>query len=104
MWVPLAVSVLLEAIVGARFGAARLGHELTRAQRGRLSATYSIGLAAVTLPLAGWVAAARTGTTDIRALATRDVVEAVVVVLAAFAAATLVRYALMTVFTRRERP
>jgi hypothetical protein len=101
LWVPLALSVLLEAIVAARFGAARMGHELTRSQRGRLSAYYSLGLAAITLPLAGWVAASD-GRSLAPGLATRDVVQALVVVLAGFAAITLLRWALMSLFTRRS--
>jgi hypothetical protein len=101
LWVPLALSVLLEAIVAARFGAARMGQELTRAQSGRLSAYYSLGLGAVTLPLAVWVAASD-GRKLAPGLATRDVVQAFVIVLAGFAAITLLRWALMSLFTRRS--
>ena len=101
LWVPLALSVLLEAIVAARVGAARMGHELTTSQRGRLSAYYSLGLAGITLPLAVWVAASD-GRSLVLGLATRDVVQALVVVLAGFAAITLVRWALMSLFTRRS--
>ena len=100
LWVPFAISVLLEAIVAARFGAARMGHELTPSQRGRLSAYYSLGLAAVTLPLALWVAASD-GRSLAPALATHQVVQAIVVVLAGFAAITLLRWVLMSLFTRR---
>jgi hypothetical protein len=101
LWVPLALSVLLEAIVAARFGAARMGHELTRAQSGRLSAYYSLGLGAVTLPLAVWVAASDGRKLD-PGLATRDVMQALVIVLAGFAAITLLRWGLMSLFTRRS--
>ncbi len=100
LWVPLALSVLLEAIVAARFGAARMGQELTSGQRGRLSAYYSLGLAAVTLPLAVWVAASD-GRSLAPGLATREVVQAFVVVLAGFGAITLLRWGLMSLFTRR---
>jgi hypothetical protein len=102
LWVPLAFSVLLEAIVAARMGAARLGREWTSAQRGRLSAYYSLGLAAVTLPLAVWEAASHGQSLAPAPMATRDVVEAFVVVLAAFGAMTVVRWALMSLFTRRR--
>lgn len=101
LWVPLAISVVLEAVVAARVGAVSMGHELTSAQRGRLSAYYSLGLAAVTLPLAVWVAASG-GRSLVPALATRDVVQALVVVLAGFAAITLLRWGLMSLFTRRS--
>lgn len=100
IWVPLALSVLLEALVAARFGAARLGHELTTAQRGRLSAYYSLGLGAVTLPLIGWLIASHGQSAP--AMATHDVMQALVIVLAGAAAVTLLRWALMTLFTRRN--
>jgi hypothetical protein len=102
VWVPLACSVLLEAIVAARLGAARLGEEWTSAQRGRLSAYYSLGLAAVTLPLALWIAASDGRSLAPAPMATSHVVEALVVVLAAFGAATLLRWGLMSLFTRRR--
>jgi hypothetical protein len=101
LWVPLALSVLLEAIVAARFGAARMGQELTSGQRGRLSAYYSIGLAAVTLPLAMWVAASDRGSLAFAPMATHDVVQALVIVVAGFAAVTLLRWGLMSLFARR---
>ncbi|HEX8793173.1 MAG TPA: hypothetical protein VF765_19650 [Polyangiaceae bacterium] len=101
LWVPLAISVLLEALVAARLGAARMGEEWTSAQRGRLSAYYSLGLAAVTLPLAVWVAASD-GVSLAPTMATRNVVLALVVALAAFAAATLLRWGLMSLFTPRS--
>jgi len=59
VWLPLACSVLLEAAVGARYGAARMGHPLTPSERGRLSIFYSLGLAAVSLPLWAWLDASR---------------------------------------------
>ena len=54
LWVPLAFSVVLEALVGRalRRGAPR-ATRLTLAERGRLSAYYSLGLAALSLPLVG---------------------------------------------------
>lgn len=102
LWVPLALSVLLEAIVAARLGAARLGQEWTSALRGRLSAYYSLGLAAITLPLAVWVAASDGHSLAPAPMATRDVMQALVIVLAGFAAVTLLRWGLMSLFTRRR--
>jgi hypothetical protein len=101
LWVPFAISVLLEAIVAARFGAARMGQELTTGQRGRLSAYYSLGLAVVTLPLAVWVAASDGRSLAPAPMAAHDVMQALVVVLAGFAAITLLRWGLMSLFTRR---
>lgn len=101
IWIPIALSVLLEAIVAARFGAKSLGHELTPGERGRLSVYYSLGLGAITVPLAVWVAASD-GKSVRPGGATQGVVEAFVLVLAAYAAITLLRWALMSLFTRRR--
>ncbi|MDP9037050.1 MAG: hypothetical protein M3O50_19810 [Myxococcota bacterium] len=56
LWFPLALSVVLEALVGARFGASLLGRPLTSSESGRVSIYYSAGLAALSLPLAAWTA------------------------------------------------
>lgn len=101
LWVPLAFSVLLEAVVAARFGAARMGHELTSAERVRLSAYYSAGLATVTLPLAVWLAASH-GRSLVPGLAAPELALALVVVLVGFAAITVLRWGLMSLFTRRS--
>ena len=57
LWVPLACSVVLEALVGARFGASRMGRPLSPAERLRLSLHYSLGLAVLSIPLVLWLAA-----------------------------------------------
>jgi hypothetical protein len=56
--VPLVCSLLLEALVGARYAAARMGHPLTSSERGRLSVYYSLALAGISVPLAVWLVAA----------------------------------------------
>jgi hypothetical protein len=98
LWVPAACSVLLEALAGARFAAARLGHPLAPAQCARLSAYYSAVLAAIGLPLWGWTLVARAPGGSVapgRALAV------LALVVAALAAATVVRFALMVLFSPR---
>lgn len=105
LWVPLAFSVVLEALVGARLGAARVGHPLTSAERARLSVQYTVGLTAVSIPLAGWIAASKA--THGRLFAGGDaslhrVAVALGLVLAVAALCTMVRYALMTVFSWRR--
>jgi hypothetical protein len=105
LWVPLALSVVLEALVGARVGAARVGHRLTNAERARLSVQYTVGLAAVSIPLAGWIAASRTAPARLFAgggVSLHRVTVALGLVLALAAACTMVRYALMTVFSWRR--
>jgi hypothetical protein len=57
LWVPVACSLLLEALVGAYYGAARLGRPLTWGDSGRISGTYSLALVCGSLPLAGWLSA-----------------------------------------------
>jgi hypothetical protein len=78
-----------------------MGQEWTSALRGRLSAYYSLGLAAVTLPLAVWIAASHGRSLAPAPMATHDVVEVLVIVLAGFGAITVLRWALMSLFTRR---
>lgn len=57
VWFPVALSVVFEAVVGARFGASRLRRSLTSSESARLSVHYSAGLAALSFPLALWTAA-----------------------------------------------
>lgn len=105
LWVPLAVSAVLEALVGVRFGAARVGHPLTSAERARLSVQYTGGLVLVSIPLAGWIAASTAAPARIFAggdVSLDRVVVAFGLVLAVAAAYTIVRYALMAVFSWRR--
>jgi hypothetical protein len=53
--VPLACSVLLEGIAGARYGAVLLGHPLSARERARISITYTLALIVLSLPLAAWL-------------------------------------------------
>jgi hypothetical protein len=108
LWVPLAFSLLLEAVVGARFGASRVGHPLTAPERARLSTYYSVGLVALSVPLAGWIVASKAapgqqlfagGDSSLR-----DVSVSFALVLAAAIIYTALRFALMTLFTRRRAP
>jgi hypothetical protein len=98
LWVPAVCSVLLEALAGARFAAARLGHPLVPAECARLSAYYSVVLAAVGLPLWGWTLAARTPGAP---PAPGSTLAMLALVVAALAAATVVRFALMVIFSPR---
>jgi hypothetical protein len=56
LWMPLVLSVILEAIVGVRYGATR-GQTLDARKCVRVSWTYSLMLACVTAPLVVWIAA-----------------------------------------------
>jgi hypothetical protein len=103
VWIPLACSVLLEALVGARFGAARLGQPLTRAQCARLSAYYSACLAVVTLPLWGWTAATRESSPSAGvAAAASGLAGYAVLAVAALLVATFARAGLLMLLTPKR--
>jgi hypothetical protein len=101
LWLPVACSVLLEALAGARFAATRLGHPLAPAQCARLSAYYSIALAAVGLPLWGWTLAARAPGSP---AAPGSTLAMLALVVAGLAVATVVRFALMVLLSPRRGP
>jgi hypothetical protein len=56
LWIPLVFSVVLEAIVGVRYGATR-GQALDARRCSRVSWTYSLLLAGISVPLVAWIAA-----------------------------------------------
>jgi hypothetical protein len=102
VWVPLAASVVLEALVGARFGAARVGQPLSREQRARLSIYYSGILVLFSIPLVGWIDAANRARDGAAAAGASTSFSSLVRVgAAAVVAATAARYALFGVFARR---
>ncbi|HEY8087646.1 MAG TPA: hypothetical protein VIF09_07375 [Polyangiaceae bacterium] len=105
LWVPLACSVLLEALVGARFGASRVGHRLAPPERLRLSLHYSLGLAGLSIPLVLWLSASHASAEQLAAAGGAtpgDVLFAAGEVLLLLAACTVVRTALMALFTGRR--
>ncbi len=97
--VPLGCSVVFEAASGARLGAARSGGPLTARQAGRISATYSAGLLAISVPLLGWMEASKRAS-GAASMWTPGKVGAA---LALFFVATLARWGLMTLFGRLAR-
>jgi hypothetical protein len=98
IWVPLACSVLLEALVGERFGASRLGRALTLADRGRLSGYYSLCLGSLSIPLLVWTAASRRPDAPFGG---HDPMVAVAVCIAVLAGLTVLRVGLMPIFAAR---
>jgi hypothetical protein len=104
VWVPLAFSVLIEAVVGERLASARLGHRLLAGERLRLSLYYSLGLAAVSIPLVGWLAVSH-GTREQLSTgggaSSHDVILAGGLVLVGLVLYTALRTGLMTLFARR---
>jgi hypothetical protein len=104
--VPLGCSVVLEALIGARYGASRVGHPLTPRERRRLSIRYSAALAAVSLPLVVWLAAAGAsgkGLPVAQALMPHDLPLLAAVTLGALVACTAVRYVLLGLFAPAPR-
>ena len=103
VWLPLGCSVLLEALVGARYGAARMGRPLTPSERGRLSVYYSLALAAVSLALWAWLDASRAsrGGASGGSFALPHAAMGALVLLGGLVVYTALRFALMTAFSRR---
>jgi hypothetical protein len=99
LWVPCALSVAFEALVGARYGATRAGQALTVARSARVSAYYSALLLAISVPLAVWIIASRPVSSAHPSWTLVDVA----VALAALAAATIARTAVMVVVAPRRR-
>jgi hypothetical protein len=98
MWAPLGCSVLLEALIGARYGAARIGRPLTSGERGRLSVYYSLALVAVSVPLAVWLTASKHDRLPAVNVSSQDLLW-VAAALAGLVVYTAVRYGLMAVFS-----
>jgi hypothetical protein len=97
LWIPAAFSVVLEAAVGARFGAARAGKALDAARSGRVSVTYSVALLALSLPLGAWIVASRPVSVGHAWSAA-----SAAIALAAMAVLAAVRWGLMVVFAPRR--
>ncbi len=99
LWLPCALSVVLEALVGARYGAARAGQRLTATRSLRVSAVYSALLLSISVPIAMWIIETRPPSSAHPRWTFADVA----VALLALAVATVVRWALMVVLTPRRR-
>ncbi len=96
--IPLSCSVVLEALAGARAGAARAGRALTPAESGRISVKYSLGLAGLSLVLGVWILAARPAGSALFPVTFLRGVLAVAIL----AFATAARWALMSAFAPRR--
>ena len=97
VWIPLALSVVFEAVTGARFGAARLGRSLKPGECARLSAYYSACLGSLSLPLAAWTLASNRWLAGGASPASVGIVLGVA--FAGWAVATALRFALMALLS-----
>lgn len=95
VWAPLVCSVVLEALVGARYAAARAGEPLTPVQRRRLSVHYSLALVALSLPTWVWLTSSRVGRVELPSVSLLEVALALLAVVVGTAA----RYGLMGLFS-----
>ncbi|MGD0524381.1 MAG: hypothetical protein ABSE49_04530 [Polyangiaceae bacterium] len=95
LWSLLACSVVLEALVGARYAAARMGEPLTPVQRRRLSIHYSLALVSLSLPTWVWLTSSRVGRLELPSVSLLEAGLAVLGVVAGTAA----RYGLMGLFS-----
>jgi hypothetical protein len=103
LWVPFACSLLLEAAVGAHYGAARAGRPLTARERGRISGTYTLTLFVVSVPLAMWLSASGHLPMPQVSASTRQVALAAAAAVALALAYTALRFFVMGLFARRSR-
>lgn len=101
VWLPIACSALLEAVVGARFTLSRVPRALTVGDWGRLSAYYSLSLALFSVPLALWTAASRSPQAPFGG---NDPASILGLVLAVLIGLTLLRWGLLALFGRRGAP
>jgi hypothetical protein len=103
LWIPLVFSVVFEALVGVRYGAGRGGLALDARKCARVSWTYSLVLASVSVPLLVWIAASHaqavSGGIGYSFVTPIRVVGALV----AFVAATAGRAGLMIALVTRRR-
>jgi hypothetical protein len=102
LWIPLACSVVFEALIGSRFGVARGGRPDAR-QCARISWTYSAVLASVSVPLLIWVVASHVSGVEGGVNYSFVTPLRVGVAVVAFAAATAVRAGLMIALVVRRR-
>jgi hypothetical protein len=102
-WIPLAFSVVLEALAGARVGTSRPGGLLDSAQSARVSLTYSLALVALSAPLVVWIAASHPATPGEGVGLSVWTPARLAAVAVAFAVATVARWRLMVVLGPRQR-
>ncbi len=101
-WIPLVCSVVLEALVGARY-APRGAPPLDARRCARVSWTYSLVLAGVSTPLLVWILASHADAVPGGVSYSLLTPGFVVAALAGFAAATAGRAGLMIAFATRRR-
>jgi hypothetical protein len=98
LWIPVTLSVGLEAFAGARAGAARAGRALTASECMRVSVTYSLAFVGVTLPLAVWTLFASRAANPPAAAGAAWTAARAGIFVAAAVVATFARAGLMRVF------
>jgi hypothetical protein len=103
VWIPLACSVVLEALAGARAGASRSEQPLDSAQSARVSGTYSLALLVLSVPLVIWIAASHPAAPDAGSALLLWTPSRLVLAAVGLAVATVARWRLMTVFVPRRR-
>ena len=101
-WIPLVCSVVLEAVVGARY-TPRDGLPLERGRCARVSWTYSLVLAGVSLPLFVWILASHADAVAGGVGYSVVTPGFALAALAGFVAATVGRAGLMMAFVTRRR-
>jgi len=105
-WIPLALGVLAEAWVAARYGRRRLGRPLTPDQRARISLYYTIGIATLAAPFLIWRLhdAAPELASRLGAAGSAQIAGAIAVCALGVLAVSLLRYLLITLFSPASAP
>ncbi len=102
VWIPLACSVVLEALAGARAGASRSDRPLDSAQSARVSVIYSLSLLVLSVPLVIWIAASHPAAPDAGSALALWTPARLAVLALALAVGTAARWGLMVAFGPRR--
>jgi hypothetical protein len=101
--VPIALSAVLESLIGARFARYKLGHVLSGSERWRLALWYTLALAGFTAPIVGWMLFQRFAGPGAHAAPSGGTVALVVVaIVAGLGALALLHYLLITLFSPKR--
>jgi putative ABC transport system ATP-binding protein len=101
-WIPMVLAVLGEALVGARYGARRVGHPLTVDQRARVAIGFTCAVTVPIVALGSWFALPWSVVERVMQLSSPGIAVTLAVGIAAVLAIALLRYLLLALFTPRR--
>ena len=98
VWIPIILAALLESFAGARFARKKLGRPLTNDQRTRVALWYTVGTAAMMAPIFVW----QLPKMPAAVIAHFERVSSAGLIVVALAAAALLRYLLVSLFSPKK--